>query len=260
MPSRLSTPSRAMSANLAASSGSTRFPFDDLALYVLDAGGDSTRLPGTPDWGTGSISPDGSTVVYAHTTQHGNQEWRSGLYVVDTDGGQSRLLLAAGRRTYPDDEGQPVSFATGLGSPAFSPDGTQIAYFDGMGDWGNSLWVMNADGSGSRAVIDCRSNPACPNEGAFGHYNSLVWSPDGDHLAFNEARGWIVDVDGSGLMMLAGRDAKWSPVERSRAAPSVYAIAIRRQHSTTRSCAKNLPGETGWPSASAPHRGQPCRS
>jgi Tol biopolymer transport system component len=212
MPSRLSTPSRAMSANLAASSGSTRFPFDDLALYVLDAGGDSTRLPGTPDWGTGSISPDGSTVVYAHTTQHGNQEWRSGLYVVDTDGGQSRLLLAAGRRTYPDDEGQPVSFATGLGSPAFSPDGTQIAYFDGMGDWGNSLWVMNADGSGSRAVIDCRSNPACPNEGAFGHYNSLVWSPDGDHLAFNEARGWIVDVDGSGLTMLAGRDAKWSPV------------------------------------------------
>ena len=34
-----------------------------------------------------------------------------------------------------------------LQHPAFSPDGAQIAYFDGMGDWGNDLRVMNADGS-----------------------------------------------------------------------------------------------------------------
>jgi Tol biopolymer transport system component len=192
-------------------SDATRFPFDDLALYVLDSGGSSTLLVKEPDWGTGAISPDGQEVVYGHTTQHGNEPWRSGLYVVDTDGGEPRLLLEAGERTYPDANRQPDTFATALGSPAFSPDGTQIAYFDGMGDWGNSLWVMNADGSGSQAVIDCRSNPACPDQGAFGHYNSLVWSTDGTHLAFNESIGWIVGVDGSGLEPLAGRDVKWSP-------------------------------------------------
>jgi hypothetical protein len=190
-------------------SDATRFPFDDLALYVLNADGTSTRLSGDISWGTGSISPDGEKVIYS--TNLPGEKWQSGIYVVNADGGSPRLLLAAGKRTYPDVNGQPATFATALGSPAFSPDGTQIAYFDGMGDWGNSLWVMNADGSGSQAVFDCRSNPACPDQGAFGHYNSLVWSPDGTHLAFNESIGWIVGVDGSGLEPLAGRDVKWSP-------------------------------------------------
>jgi Tol biopolymer transport system component len=34
---------------------------------------------------------------------------------------------------------------------------------------------------------------------------------DGSNLAFNEAVGWIVGVDGSGLTPLDGRDADWSP-------------------------------------------------
>jgi Tol biopolymer transport system component len=190
-------------------SDATRVPYDDLALYVLDADGTSTRLTGDQSWGTGSISPDGSKVIYAANLP--GEKWRSGIYVVDADGGPHRLLLAAGERTYPDVNGEAVTYQTGLGQPMFSPDGTQSAYFDGMGDWGNSLRVMNADGSGVRVVIDCRSNPMCPDPGAFGHYNGLVWSSDGSHLAFNEAIGWIVGVDGSGLTPLAGRDAKWSP-------------------------------------------------
>jgi YD repeat-containing protein len=126
---------------------------------------------------------------------------QSGIYVVDADGGSRRLLLASGQRTWPDGS----TFRTGVGGATFSPDGTQIAYFDGMGDWGNSLRVMNADGSDVRAIIDQE----------FGHADDLAWSSDGSRLAFDEKYGgiWIVGVDGSGLVEVGrgGGEPQWSP-------------------------------------------------
>ena len=41
-----------------------------------------------------------------------------------------------------------------LYNPVFSPDGTQIAYFDGMGDWGHSLRVMRSDGTRVKVLWD----------------------------------------------------------------------------------------------------------
>jgi dipeptidyl aminopeptidase/acylaminoacyl peptidase len=86
-----------------------------------------------------------------------------------------------------------------------SPDGAHIAYFKGMGDWGNILWVMNADGSGVRVLIDEE----------FGHVADLAWSPDGSRLAFDARYGggvWIVGVDGSGLTEVPkGSAPRWSP-------------------------------------------------
>ena len=113
----------------------TRNPFDDLALFVLDADGTSTRLTGKLGWGTGSISPDGSKVIYDLTTHlGGNQESQSGIYIVDTEGGEQRLLLASGQRTYDYPGGGDGTFRTALFRPTFSPDGAQIAYIDGMWD------------------------------------------------------------------------------------------------------------------------------
>ncbi len=37
--------------------------------------------------------------------------------------------------------------------PTFSPDGTQIAYVDGVGDHSHSVWVMNADGSDAHQIV-----------------------------------------------------------------------------------------------------------
>jgi YD repeat-containing protein len=126
---------------------------------------------------------------------------QTGIYVVDANGGSPRLLLASGQRTWPDGS----TFRTGLGSPTFSPDGTQIAYFDGMGDWGNTLRVMNADGGDVRALIDQE----------YGHADDLAWSSDGSLLAFDERFGggiWIVGVDGSGLVEVPkGGEPQWSP-------------------------------------------------
>jgi Tol biopolymer transport system component len=172
-----------------------RDPVADLDLFVLDADGTETRLTTDRDWITGSISPDGSQVVYSSLA--------GPIYTVDTKGGEPRLLLSRTSRLFPD-EGR--SFRTWLYNPTFSPDGSQIAFFDGMGDWGHSLRVMNADGSGVRVLID---------QAEVGHVDDLVWSPDGSRLAFSAEEGgiWMLGADGSGLTEVIpdGVNPAWSP-------------------------------------------------
>jgi Tol biopolymer transport system component len=180
-------------------SDATRNPLDDRDLFVLNADGTETRLTQNPSSEiTGSISPDGSQVVYG---------CEGGMCTVDTEGGEPRILLA--------------SAGWGLSYPTFSPDGAQIAYFDGGGDIENTLRVINADGSGVRVVIDQE----------FGHVHDLAWSPDGSRLAFQAAGGgpvriehvWIVGVDGSGLTDVSqegdawGAALRWSPSGRQLA-------------------------------------------
>jgi Tol biopolymer transport system component len=194
----------------------------DFDLFVLSADGGSTRLTRGHEWGiTGSISPDGSKVIY--DAKLPGEDWRSGIYVVEADGGEPRLLLASGLQDYPDG-----TFRTALFRPTFSPDGTQIAYIDGMGDWGNTIRVMNADGSGVRVLVDWSTLPPPPAK-EFGEVygSNLAWSRDGQRLTFNGDSGtWIVGVDGDGLTHLPVGDpdgfalpgeavwvsgARWSP-------------------------------------------------
>jgi hypothetical protein len=177
-------------------SDATRTPILD--LFVLNADGTETRLTKYRDRITGSISPDGSQVVYV-------AGFDGHMYTVDTEGGEPRFLLAGG----------------GLFYPTFSPDGTQIAYFNGAGDWGNTLRVMNADGSGVRVLIDQE----------FAHVNDLAWSPDGSRLAFHGPYGggiWTVGVDGSGLTKVSqmGAAPRWSPTGRQLAFESAGGIWV----------------------------------
>lgn len=64
--------------------------------------------------------------------------------------------------------------------PAWSPDGTRIAYARSTGSTaGDALWVMDADGSNKQPLVtDPRTSS--PQLG-----NHPAWSPDGEKLAFD---------------------------------------------------------------------------
>jgi Tol biopolymer transport system component len=167
-------------------------------LFVLNADGTETRLVVPTGaryiFGNGSFSPDGSKVAFA-TSGH--------MYTVDADGGTPRIL---GQRpgvnpTFSPDGTKIVYFdiqegpghnlrvmnADGTGDrvlldgqavdchypswdnrPAWSPDGTQIAF--SCHEHEHGIRVVGADGSGLRTVIPNGWNP--------------YWSPDGSRIAF----------------------------------------------------------------------------
>ena len=100
----------------------------------------------------------------------------------------------------------PRMLAERAGQPAWSPDGSKIAYTDGR-----YLWVMNADGSGKRKVaMPVAVMPA--------------WSPDGKQIVFVRGQSglfpqlnggeleeglMIVNADGSGLRAVLERGNVW---------------------------------------------------
>ena len=179
----------------------------EMDLVVFDADGTETRLTNARTFVTGgSFSPDGSEVVYATTFSPKG----SAIYAVSSDGGAPRLILRATRRV--SIEGR--SYLTDVYQPALSPDGTQIGYFDGMGDHSHNLRVMNADGTERRLLLDDQGLSGRAN-----HMNALTWSPDGEWLAFETDDGiYLVRPDGTGLRPVVEKGffntvsaVQWSP-------------------------------------------------
>jgi dipeptidyl aminopeptidase/acylaminoacyl peptidase len=101
--------------------------------------------------------------------------------------------------------------------PQLSPDGKQVIYtrrwVDKLNDrWESSLWIMNADGSRSRQLLDG---------------SNANWSPDGTRIAYL-ARGepsgtqiWVRFMDGDAAPTQISRlteapaDFEWSPDSKS---------------------------------------------
>jgi dipeptidyl aminopeptidase/acylaminoacyl peptidase len=82
-----------------------------------------------------------------------------------------------------------------VSDPQISPDGRQIVYVrefaDVMTDHRyTNLWLVNADGSGHRALTSGRRSDAAPR-----------WSPDGKRIAF------LGEVDGQGQLLLLAPDS-----------------------------------------------------
>ena len=186
---------------------------NETALYVVNSDGTETRLTDASEGvsGGGSFSPDGTSVVYAGFDRRDPDFGKEGadtptaIYVVDVEGGSAQNILTPGERRYPD---QPGLVQTEVEQPKWSPDGSQIAFFDGNGDWGHSLRIMNTDGSDVRVIVE--------NEATLGagHVEGLEWSPDGSRLAFSiEGRVYVVGVDGSGFRLVTenGVAPYWSP-------------------------------------------------
>ena len=128
------------------------------------------------DW-----SPDGTLLALA--SDHPRGRAYDGIHVVDPTRGSDRLIV-------PGEE---------IGAPAWSPDGTRIAYVQLR-----QIFVANEDGSGRTAVVTVNGNasPSAPS-----------WSPDGSHIVY-AARGrlYVVGLDGSvPSPLVKGLNPAWSP-------------------------------------------------
>lgn len=153
----------------------------------------STRVAaGEPAW-----SPDGDAIAII------DREAET-LVALDIETGAIRFEIDVATREAQD---RPLALPI-LGAPAWSPDGTRLAFncWDGHGD---EICIAGADGSGFRQVtyIQTRRTPSDPPPEALvlavANAGPPTWSPDGGELAlavYPEQRGaaagiYVVDLE-----------------------------------------------------------------
>jgi Tol biopolymer transport system component len=182
----------------------------------VDRGSGATACNGTVAVGTPiATTPGPKTFTVTTRDRAGNQSTRSvtytvayrkilfasqrtgfgDIYAINADGtGRVRLTDTA----HPDEE------------PAWSPDGTQIAFASRRGSLTQDIFVMNADGSDIRQLTTASGDDTAP-----------AWSPDGSRIAFRSSRNgnpeiYVMNADGTAQTRLtnnAQRDMSpsWSP-------------------------------------------------
>jgi uncharacterized protein (DUF885 family)/Tol biopolymer transport system component/streptogramin lyase len=131
------------------------------------------------------------------------RQGESKLYTMNADGSDITCLSRTGQRET---------------RPAWSPDGSRIAYVRRLGHSNHEIYVMNADGSGATRLTDRPDSTE----------SEPVWSPDGSRIAFisNERPNlmtwlgrfqiWLINADGSEPTLLteiggANTSPDWSP-------------------------------------------------
>jgi dipeptidyl aminopeptidase/acylaminoacyl peptidase len=124
--------------------------------------------------GAPAVSPDGRSVVYTVTE-----------YDLETDRAVTQLWLV------PVSGGEPRQLTHGdasASSPAWSPDGSVIAFVSARNEDGRQLWLMPAGGGEPRQLTRIDGGVSGP-----------VWSADGSRLAV-ASRVWAEDDEGGRRM------------------------------------------------------------
>lgn len=178
---------------------------DDYDIWVMDANGvNQTNLTnGTGRNRMASWSPDGSKIAFVSDRSGGSHTWH--VWVMGSDGSSPVDLT-------------PKCNAT-CTQPAFSPDGTKIAYTANLNSATSyDLWIMNADGTGKKKVFT--GNSSWP-----------AWSPSGTRIAIVWRIGrsdqlWTIKPSGRGARFLVKTNWRWS---RAAWSPDGTKIATSRR-------------------------------
>lgn len=159
----------------------------DAELYVMRAdGSEQRRLTAfhRDDWGA-QWAPDGRTLAFLSSRGGGDR-----VYLLAPDGTGLRRL-------------NPVAADTGTAmvdvqeaEPAWSPDGTRIAFTRHTRDGTSRIWLAEPGKGQVREISDGRGRDGSP-----------TWSPDGKYLVFTSDRDgdpelYLMRADGSGVTRL----------------------------------------------------------
>jgi len=132
-------------------------PSGSFTIFVMNAAGGGAKSlgqPGSWEWRMPSWSPDGNSL--AHVRFPGGATISSEIFVMDTTGASAtRLTINNVTDRY----------------PAYSPDGSMLAFSRHGSNGIPQIWVMNSTGGGEPKLTS--------NGGA-----EPTWSPDGLEMAF----------------------------------------------------------------------------
>lgn len=232
-----------------------------IQVWVMNTDGSGLRQltsmyhAGAPRW-----SPDGSRIAFWGY----EADFRAHVYVMNADGSNPRNVSspAAGSCTATDTQTRieligwmpdgRVAFSRyvcregyrfytvnadgsgfartdfNLNDAWWSPDGSKVAFVRGEGGF-RRLYVMNADGSGVRALVDAGTQSLPDRTLAYRSSDYTPWSPDGTRILFYgessaKCTAWIASVDGSGLRQLT--DAPCGEFEFNGWSPSGDRLAF----------------------------------
>jgi Tol biopolymer transport system component len=148
-------------------------PQTDIYVVKTDGSGlkrltDANGMEEHPAW-----SPDGRKITYSQTL--GDYGQAAAIWIVNADGSRPvRLTPPAVHGVWPN----------------WSPDGTRIAFSRVMPSGSQYVYVMNADGSGIKAV------------GKKLELATQTFAPDGRIIGLRSSEVYAVNPDGSGLTPL----------------------------------------------------------
>jgi Tol biopolymer transport system component len=160
-----------------------------LAGYLVRPDGTGlTRLPVDVWFEYPSFSPDGSRVAFMSHSSTGSDY---DIYVADAkSGAATQLTDAHGSDGWPawSPDGTAIAFATERDDCARAPVDQDCWLGDEPGEH-HDIWVMDADGSNQRRIT--------PEFGQF-----VDWSPDGRYLVISGQALYVVRADGTGRLEL----------------------------------------------------------